>query len=175
MNPFTVVGYLNALIEHGIQIHDVNMKVVISRSNSMMLPMVMMNAQRAYDESKYKSIRIRAGWAAKRKSAFNNGHIVTKKCPKWIDVVDNQYVLNDKAKIVREIFRLYQSGIGCPTIAKLLREKGDDWKMEPTREWRGEAVHKILRNKRVTGTIFISEIIRDYDKHNEPVTQKNMK
>ncbi|AXU95910.1 hypothetical protein CI789_12095 [Erwinia persicina] len=171
-NPFTVVGYINDLVQHGVSIHDVNARMVISRQNSVMLPIVIMNAQRAYDESKHKSIRIKAGWKARREQAFNNGSVVTQKRPAWIDVVDNQYVLNDKAAIVREIFRLYQSGIGCPTIAKLLQEKGTEWRMTPDRKWRGEAVHKILRNKRVTGTIFISEITRNYDMTGDPVTQK---
>lgn len=169
-NPFNVMGYLSELINHSIAIHDVNMNMVISRENSAMLPMVMMNAQRAYDESKFKSTRIRAGWAKKRENAFNNGTIVTNKRPKWIDIVDNQYVLNDKARIVTEIFRLYQTGIGCPTIAKTLREMGEDWKFD--RVWTAEAVHKVLRNRRVTGVIFISELIRDYNSTDNPVDQK---
>lgn len=169
-NPFNVMGYLHDLINHSVAIHDVNMNMVISRENSAMLPMVMMQAQRAYDESKFKSNRIRAGWAKKRDNAFNNGTIVTNKRPKWIDIVDNQYVLNAKARIVTEIFRLYQMGIGCPTIAKTLREMGDDWRFD--RIWTGEAVHKVLRNRRVTGVIFISELIRDYNSTDNPIDQK---
>lgn len=45
-NPFTVVGYINDLVQHGVSIHDVNALMVISRQNSMMLPIVIMNAQR---------------------------------------------------------------------------------------------------------------------------------
>lgn len=169
-NPFTVIGYINDLINHNISIHDATMNIIISRENSAMLPMVLMNAQRAYDESKFKSTRIRTGWAKKRDNAFSNGTIVTQKRPKWIDVVDNKYVLNEKAKIVEEIFRLYQTGIGCPTIAKVLQGKGEEWQFD--RAWRGEAVHKVLKNRRVTGVIFISEIIRDYSNTKNPVDQK---
>ncbi|WP_312283204.1 recombinase family protein [Pseudescherichia sp.] len=169
-NPFTVVGYINDLVKHKISIHDVTMNIVINHKNSAMLPMVLMNAQRAYDESKFKSDRIRKGWAKKRENAFNNGTIVTNKRPKWIDIIDNKYVLNDKSRIVEEIFRLYQTGIGCPTIAKVLQAKGEEWQFD--RPWRGESVHKILRNRRVTGVIFISEIIRDYDSTDNPVDQK---
>jgi len=170
MNPFTVMGYLSELDKHNITIYDVSLGVRINRANSAMLPIVTMSAQRAYEESKLKSDRIRDGWKRKRTNAFNNGTIVTNKRPKWIDVVDNKYVLNDKAKVVKEIFRLYQSGIGCPTIAKILQDMGDEWQFD--RPWRSEAVHKVLRNRRVTGIIFISEIIRNYESTENPVDQK---
>ncbi|MEG5884556.1 recombinase family protein [Enterobacter ludwigii] len=171
-NPFTVVAYLSELVNHNITIHDVSLNMLINRTNSAMLPIVTMSAQRAYEESKIKSDRIRDGWRRKRENAFNNGTIVTNKRPQWIDVQDDKYVLNDKVAIVREIFRLYQTGIGTPTIAKLLNAKGDEWLFESGRLWRGESVHKILKNKRVTGTIFISEIIRDYNSTSNPVDQK---
>ncbi len=170
-NPFDVMGYINALMAHNVAIHDVMANIVISRSNSKDLPFVMMNAQRAYDESKYKSDRIRKGWAKKREQAFNKGTIVTNKRPQWIEVENDKYVLNHKAAVVKEIFALYQTGMGCPTIAKQLQTKeGEQYKFN--RPWTGELVHKILTNRRVTGKIFISEIIRNHDDIENPVTQK---
>ncbi|MES3530056.1 recombinase family protein [Enterobacter hormaechei] len=170
-NPFDVMGYINALMAHNVAIHDVMANIVISRSNSKDLPFVMMNAQRAYDESKYKSDRIRKGWAKKREHAFNKGTIVTNKRPQWIEVENDKYVLNHKAAVVKEIFSLYQIGMGCPTIAKQLQTKeGEQYKFN--RPWTGELVHKILTNRRVTGKIFISEIIRNHDDIENPVTQK---
>ncbi|MCB4612166.1 recombinase family protein [Enterobacter asburiae] len=170
-NPFDVMGYINALMAHNVAIHDVMANIVISRSNSKDLPFVMMNAQRAYDESKYKSDRIRKGWAKKREQAFNKGTIVTNKRPQWIEVENDKYVLNHKAAVVKEIFALYQTGMGCPTIAKKLQTKeGEQYKFN--RPWTGELVHKILTNRRVTGKIFISEIIRNHDDIENPVTQK---
>lgn len=171
-NPFVVVGYLSELVNHNITIHDVSLNMLINRSNSAMLPIVTMSAQRAYEESKIKSDRIRDGWKRKREQAFNNGTIVTNKRPQWIDIRDDKYVLNDKVHIVKEVFRLYQSGIGTPTIAKILNEKDSEWLFESGRLWRGESVHKLLKNKRVTGSIFISEIIRDYNSTSNPVDQK---
>lgn len=170
-NPFDVMGYINALMAHNVAIHDVMANIVISRSNSKDLPFVMMNAQRAYDESKYKSDRIRKGWAKKREQAFNNGTIVTNKRPQWIDVENDKYVLNHKAAVVKEIFEIYKTGLGCPTIAKeLQRKEGEQYKFN--RAWTGELVHKILTNPRVTGKIFISETIRNHDDLDNPVTQK---
>ncbi|UAT38705.1 recombinase family protein [Escherichia fergusonii] len=170
-NPFDVMGYINALMAHNVAIHDVMANIVISRSNSKDLPFVMMNAQRAYDESKYKSDRIRKGWAKKREQAFNKGTIVTNKRPQWIEVEKDKYVLNEKAAVVKEIFALYQTSMGCPTIAKQLqRKEGEHYKFN--RPWTGELVHKILTNRRVTGKIFISEIIRNHDDIENPVTQK---
>lgn len=171
LNPFDVMGYINTLMEHNVSIHDVMANIVINRRNSKDLPFVMMNAQRAYDESKYKSERIRKGWEKKREQAFNEGTIVTNKRPQWIDVEDNRYVLNYKAAVVKEIFELYKTGLGCPTIAKTLQNKeGEQYKFN--RAWTGELVHKILTNRRVTGKIFISELIRNDDDFKNPVTQK---
>ena len=170
-NPFDVMGYINALMAHNVAIHDVMANIVISRSNSKDLPFVMMNAQRAYDESKYKSDRIRKGWAKKREQAFNDGTIVTNKRPQWIDIVDNKYILNHKAAVVKEIFELYKTGLGCPTIAKELQKKAGE-QYQFSRAWTGELVHKILTNRRVTGKIFISEIIRNHDDLDNPVAQK---
>lgn len=170
-NPFTVVRYLGELVDRNITIHDVSLGLEINRANSGMLGMVTMSAQRAYEESKIKSDRIRDGWKRKRENAFNNGTVVTNKRPQWIDVVDDKYVLNHKAAVIKEIFRLYQTGMGCPTIAKELQKKeGGEWKFD--REWSGEHVYKILKNRRVTGSIFISEIIRNHDDVDNPVTQK---
>ena len=42
-NPFTVIGYINDLINHNITIHDATMNIIISRENSAMLPMVLGN------------------------------------------------------------------------------------------------------------------------------------
>ncbi|EPR1414797.1 recombinase family protein [Citrobacter koseri] len=170
-NPFDVMGYINALMAHNVAIHDVMANIVISRSNSKDLPFVMMNAQRAYDESKYKSDRIRKGWAKKREQAFNKGTIVTNKRPQWIDVEDDKYVLNHKAAVIKEIFELYKTGLGCPTIAKELQKKEDE-RYKFNRAWTGELVHKILTNRRVTGKIFISETIRNHDDLDNPVAQK---
>ncbi|HII1982328.1 recombinase family protein [Escherichia coli] len=162
-NPFTVVAYLSELVSHNITIHDVSLSMLINRTNSAMLPIVTMSAQRAYEESKLKSDRIRDGWRRRRENAFNNGTIVTNKRPRWIDVKNDKYFLNDKVAIVREIFRLYKKGIGTSTIAKILNTRGEKWLFESGRLWRSESVHKILKNKRVTGVIFISETIRDYN------------
>ncbi|MCI1897649.1 MAG: recombinase family protein [Enterobacter sp.] len=171
LNPFDVMGYINTLMEHNVSIHDVMANIVINRRNSKDLPFVMMNAQRAYDESKYKSERIRKGWEKKREQAFSEGTIVTNKRPQWIDVEDERYVLNYKAAVVKEIFELYKTGLGCPTIAKKLQNKeGAQYRFN--RAWTGELVHKILTNRRVTGKIFISELIRNDDDFKNPVTQK---
>lgn len=172
-NPYVVMGYLSDLSNHNVAIHDVMARIVINRQNSMMLPMVMMNAQRAFEESKYKSNRISTGWKKRREQAFNKGTIVTNKRPQWIDVENDQYVLNHKAAVVREIFRLYQTGMGTPTIAQhlqALEKENSDWKFN--RDWTGESVHKVLKNRRVTGSIFISEIIRNFDDIENPVVQK---
>ncbi len=63
--------------------------------------------------------------------------------------------------------------MGTPTIAQhlqALEKESSDWKFN--RDWTCESVHKVLKNRRVTGSIFISEIIRNYDDIENPVTQK---
>lgn len=171
LNPFKVLSYINELVSHKITMIDASNNMWINLANSQLLPVVTMSAQRAYEESVIKSRRIADGWRRRRDTAFSENGIVTNKTPQWIDVVDNKYVLNNKAEVVKEIFRLCKSGIGTPTIAKILREKGEEWQFY--RPWRAESVHKILRNRRVTGVIFISEIIRDFESTDNIVEQKN--
>lgn len=161
-NPFVVMGYLSDLSRHNVAIHDVMARTVISNANSMLLPMVLMNAQRAFDESKYKSKRIAAGWQKRREQALAQGTVITNKTPQWIDVVNDQYVLNHKAVVIQEIFRLYQTGMGTPSIAQFLQTKADDPQWVFNRPWTGEAVHKILTNQRLTGTIFMTQLVRNF-------------
>ncbi|MGX4990655.1 recombinase family protein [Enterobacter kobei] len=168
-NPLIVSRYLSTIVEQNVTIWDKALNIAINLDNSAMLPIIIMSAQRAYEESKVKSDRIRDGKKRKRETSLANGDIITSLRPKWIDVKGTKYVLNERAEIVREIFRLYQSGLGTPTIANVLNERGKEWQFD--RVWRAEAVHKVLRNKRVTGEITLIETVRHHNDLKNPVTQ----
>ena len=165
--PFEVLKHLMALLEHDITIHDIYNKNIINNGNAESITKAINQSIRANDESVFKGERIREGWADRRETAKRTGTIITSKRPTWIDIEDKKYVLNYRAAIVQEIFRLYQTGIGTPTIAKILqKKKGDNWKW--VRGWSGELVHKILTNPRVTGKILITEIVREYSENGKP-------
>ena len=57
-NPFTVVAYLSELVNHNITIHDVSLNMLINRTNSAMLPIVTMSAQRVNRHGFNRHLRV---------------------------------------------------------------------------------------------------------------------
>lgn len=67
----------------------------------------------------------------------------------------NIVVYEPEAKVVREIFRLYLSGVGCPRIAKMQTEKGIP---SPTgKEWCSQSVAEILKNEKYAGNMLLQK------------------
>jgi DNA invertase Pin-like site-specific DNA recombinase len=86
---------------------------------------LIVKAQLSHEESAKKSQRVSAAWAIKRTRAQQGDmRALTKRCPAWIivDARTGSYVLHDnRADVVRRIFRLATSGFGRHRIARKLR------------------------------------------------------
>ena len=102
-NPFRVAGYIAKLAEHSIDIIDVEQNLVIGTSNPWSSTIASIIANRAHEESTLKSKRIKAAWNSRRRKAEESGQYMIKNTPFWIDVLDDKYVANADASIVREI------------------------------------------------------------------------
>jgi DNA invertase Pin-like site-specific DNA recombinase len=109
--------------------------------------------QLAYDESLKKSERLRHAWASKRKLAGEKGKPMTGSCPRWLKVVgqrDGYEVIEERAEVVRQMFRWVGEGVGVIRIVKRLHEEG-----YPTfgskDGWNKSYVRKILANRAVYG------------------------
>jgi DNA invertase Pin-like site-specific DNA recombinase len=167
-NPFKVMKYLSLLAEHNIELHDVEQNLVISPKNKMSLTLATIIASRSNEESTIKSKRIKSGWSKRREKAKSLGQYMIKNTPPWISIIDDKYVLNDKAELVREIFELYLNGLGSYTIGKTLNEQN---KYLTDVKWTTAKVCKVLRNVRCKGDYLSNSLERDFEKDTEEVNK----
>lgn len=106
---------------------------------------------RAHEESRTKGERVGAAWAKKKAAARDEGRPLTLRCPEWIAIKDGKFVIReDRAEIVRHIFRLAVEGYGQRQIVARLNATG-------TSTWRGgigwqtSTVAKILGGRLALG------------------------
>jgi DNA invertase Pin-like site-specific DNA recombinase len=89
-----------------------------------------MVAMRANEESLTKSLRLKKAWESKRRQAKETGHIQTTRVPTWLEVHGTKRrrfaVVEEKAEIVRRIFRMTLDAHGQHAIAETLN-RGRWW------------------------------------------------
>lgn len=112
-------------------------------------------AQRAHDESATKAIRLAAAWANKREQ-LARGIPTAQRMPEWLEWDGQKVViLEDRAAIVRDIFKLASGGHGSRRIAAILNERGlEPWgrgKRRARGGWQISYVKKILQSRAVLG------------------------
>jgi DNA invertase Pin-like site-specific DNA recombinase len=106
---------------------------------------------RAHDESRMKSRRVSQAWEAKRQS----GKPMTAIAPSWLHLSSDRstwLIHEDKAEVVKKIFKLALAGNGAPTIAKVLNAQGTPT-MKTAPHWTFGVVSAILKNAAVVGTL----------------------
>lgn len=106
---------------------------------------------RANEESRMKSSRVSAAWAAKRAKAGEEK--LTKICPTWLKLSDDRTTfipIKERVKVVNRIYDLAASGVGQNGIArKLNAEKVPTFR--GAKRWHISSVKKILDNRAVIG------------------------
>ncbi|MDO6763411.1 recombinase family protein [Agarivorans sp. 1_MG-2023] len=105
--------------------------------------------ERAYNESKTKSERIKAAW--QNKWANPETTKKTKNCPFWLKPNEDSKsyaVLEEHAATVRRIFELYIDGFG---IYKIVRHLNENNIPSGRTKWGTTAVNRILKSKAVLG------------------------
>jgi DNA invertase Pin-like site-specific DNA recombinase len=141
------------LIEKGIRVVQLTPVEVTydEDTDPLQLMIAMVELSRAHSESKVKGERIGAAWGEKKRRARDQGEPPTGKCPAWLRVEDGQYVvIEDRAAMVRRIFRMARDGIGQGSITKKLNaEKVPSIGDQP--HWVRAYVAKLLRDPRVIG------------------------
>jgi len=120
---------------------------------------------RANEESKTKSVRVKAKWDEKRKQ----GGILTAMAPPWLQPDTNRkkwVVIKEQADKVKLAFKLAMKGHGTPTIARMLNEQGvkalvgSPEKRDPrgkvireaNDQWSNGTVAHVLKNRATIGT-----------------------
>lgn len=154
-DPLTSIAQLTELTGAGIKVVTLVDEKVYSTetlsgmNGTWMLMQSIMTMARAHEESVTKGMRVRAAWDSK-KTKIREGIQLTKRVPFWMN--SDRRVKKDKVKLVKEIFKLHQSGIGGTRICKLLNERNE---ATPSGRglWQQSTIRKLVTGKAVLGVL----------------------
>ena len=155
-NVFEAISLLHKIIRYGINVVTLIDKRIYSaesiEQNQSDLMIASITMMRSHEESRTKSVRISAVWQNKRNQAKNGG-IIRQKIPSWLRYSNdgNSFeVLDERAKIIKEIFELCRDGWGAYSITKLLNERGiKTWGKSDI--WQESYIKKLLTNRSLLG------------------------
>jgi DNA invertase Pin-like site-specific DNA recombinase len=157
----TALSTLTKILNEGITLITLTDNKVYTKESLNNLPDLMYSIlimSRANEESLQKSKRIQAAWDNKHKLARETNKPITHRIPAWLRLVDGQFVvLEDRAEIVRTIFRLALT-MGQHSIVKWLNENkiptfGDGEKeLRKGEGWQHSYINKLFNDKKVIGT-----------------------
>lgn len=115
----------------------------------------LMVMSRAHEESLMKSKRLSAAWENKRQKARDTGHKLTKTCPAWLELKNEEFhVIPDRVEVVKQIFQMALDGLGYVSIAKrlnLVQQPTFDAGGKKSNGWYTSYVVRILKNPAVFG------------------------
>ena len=110
---------------------------------------------RAHEESLMKSKRVSAAWENKRKQARDGTHKLTKTCPSWLKLRDDEFnPIPERVELVKRMYKMAQNGSGYVTIAKTLNLENQptfDAFGKTSNGWHQAYVVRILKNPSVYG------------------------
>ncbi|PMO44773.1 site-specific recombinase [Vibrio splendidus] len=121
-----------------------------TKNPSMDILISLSHMERAHNESKTKSERIKAAWANKRANPFDTNR--TSITPFWLKLNKDRRtysVLENQAAIIKRIFQLSIDGHGVISIVRILNEEGIAAPKGGT--WAQTTVSRTLNSKAVIG------------------------
>lgn len=150
------------ILREGIYIVTLSDGKIIEPGNlslTDMLP-VMVELERAHQESKRKSILIKSAWDKKRENIDKVK--LTKWSPKWLNLSEDrtQFVLiEDRVKVIKKMFEWAKNGLGTHLIIKKLEEEGiEPWDMGTikrekriAKKWHTGIIQRIFTDRTVLG------------------------
>ena len=122
----TALSQLLNIIGHGITVVtllDDRMYNSDSETTDLIISLTVM--ERAHDESKTKSERIKAAWEHKRANPFDTNR--TSSIPFWISLNTDKRtysVIEHHVEIIKRIFQLSIDGHGVISIVRILNDEG---------------------------------------------------
>jgi len=149
-------GRLRAVLEAGIDVVTLSDNVRYTRGSlddPFAIIRAILIAQRANEESEMKSRRMRAAWAEKRKAAAA-GTIMTTKCPYWLKVNASRNgfdVLEERAEVIRSVFRMRLEGMSFVRISCALNAQGKENLKGKVSQWNSSSIERLVRKKAVIG------------------------
>ncbi len=115
-------------------------------------------------ESESRSISQNEKWSIKHR--FENGTFIIAYPPYGYENKDGQMVvIPEEAEVVKDIFRMALSGMGCHLIAAELNHRGLHTKRSG--KWHSSSVQGILKNEKYTGDVIFQKTFTDegYNRH----------
>ncbi len=147
----TALRQLLTITEHGITVVTlIDNRTYNNESESMDIIMSLTVMERAHNESKTKSERLKAVWANKRA----NPHTTTRhsNTPFWLSLNEDKRtytIIEQQADIVRRIFQMSINGRGAVSTCRILNEEGIKAPRGGT--WALTSIKKILGSKAALG------------------------
>lgn len=115
------------LLERGIRIVQVSPVETVydDHSDALALVMMLMELNRGHAESQRKSDLMGPAWARKRERARQDGSLMTRRLPAWIEVRDGRLrLVPERAAALRVIYTLSAKGYGHLRIIRELTRRG---------------------------------------------------
>lgn len=110
---------------------------------------------RAHEESLMKSKRVSAAWENKRQRARDGKHKLTKTCPSWLELKDEEFhLIPERVELIQRMFEMSLNGSGYVLIAKqfnLERIPTFDSFGKKSNGWHQSYVVRTLKNPAVYG------------------------
>jgi DNA invertase Pin-like site-specific DNA recombinase len=158
-HPLDSITLIKELVTAGMEIHTITNGQVITearlRADFSCMLMLTFELGRGCGESERKSYLLSKTWKQKRAAITKKK--LTSICPQWLELNKEQTAFNiieDRAQVVREIFKLSDEGYGKRRIAARLNTRGaETWGRGKSKGtgWHPSYVSKILKNRAVLG------------------------
>jgi DNA invertase Pin-like site-specific DNA recombinase len=153
-NPWDSLPLLCSIVNAGIAVASLSHGDTLFERGSDMtkLMLAVVEFGRGHSESAAKGNRMGEVWSEKRRTMREQGGILTRKLPGWIEERNGKLVpIPARARVVRHIFDLAVKGYGLALIVKDLTERGEPvWGRSAT-GWSKAYVHKIITGRTALG------------------------
>jgi DNA invertase Pin-like site-specific DNA recombinase len=149
---------IEQLIDSGVLICTANNGKIYDEKvldNTLEIVILLMELNASHQYSENLSRRSKAFWRTKKENA-RKGIVLTRRLPAWISLVEGSRstsdfkVIEERAEIIRRVFKEYLEGKGSRLIAVGLTKD----KIKPfgvAKEWNGTSIFKIIKSKNVIG------------------------
>src|SRR5262245_54109861 len=114
------------LLDQGVNIVQLHPETVFRHEKSDMVDIMraIIELSRGHSESARKSERNGAAWAERRRKVREEGAVLTRRLPAWVEERGGKLrLIPERAAVIRRIFRLSADGYGLASIVKKLEEE----------------------------------------------------
>lgn len=155
---YEAIAEFNTLISAGIDIYEVETGNTYSTKIDGSLSKLSHAIERAHAESKRKSGMAKKSWENRRRKLKEQGQALLTNHPRWLQIVDNKYQVNELAPVILKMYEMYAEGYGTTVILKMFNDAN---LLDNGNLWNTVSTHRILSDVRVTGVL---EVGRGRDK-----------